>query len=213
MRKISLNGEYLLRYCDQQQNAKGLNGMASVPVTVPGNVEIDLMRAGVLPDIFFGNNVKLLKPYEFYRWRYERSFEAPEVAPGERVYLHFQGVDCFATYYLNGEKFAESDNALIAHRFEVTGLLKPGVNQLAVELSSPMLAGGGPSLRRLQHPPGHQLRIAPGAQSPLLLRLGHHAPHAVRRALAGRGPGDRRRPTRSRTCSFRCAPCIKTARF
>ncbi|NLZ55587.1 MAG: glycoside hydrolase family 2 [Clostridiaceae bacterium] len=140
MRKISLNGEYLLRFCDQQENPEGLEGMQTIPATVPGNVEIDLMRAGILPDIFFGNNIKLLKPYEFYRWRYEREFTAPEIAPGERAYLAFQGVDCFAAYFLNGEKFAESDNALIAHRFEVTSLLKPGVNRLAVELSSPMLA-------------------------------------------------------------------------
>jgi len=143
MRKISLNGEYLLHFADQQQNPEGLEGMQTIPAVVPGNVEIDLMRAGLLPDIFFGNNVKLLKPYEFYRWRYERSFEAPEVAPGERVFLRFEGVDCFAAYFLNGEKFAESDNALIAHRFEVTSLLKPGENLLAVELSSPMLAAAG----------------------------------------------------------------------
>jgi beta-mannosidase len=140
MRKISLNGEYLLHFCDQQENPEGLEGMQTIPATVPGNVEIDLMRAGMLPDIFFGNNIKLLKPYEFYRWRYEREFTAPKTAPDERVYLAFQGGDCFATYFLNGEKFAQSDNALIAHRYEVTNRLKPGVNRLAVELSSPMLA-------------------------------------------------------------------------
>ena len=143
MRKISLNGEYLLRFCDQQLSPSGLDGMEAVPATVPGNVEIDLMRAGILPDIFFGNNVKLLKPYEFYRWRYERSFDTPKVNPGERAYLRFQGVDCFAAYFLNGERFGESANALIDHRFEVTNLLKPGENRLAVEISSPMLAADG----------------------------------------------------------------------
>ena len=77
MQTISLNGEYLLRYADEQENPFGLDGMQVIPATVPGNVEIDLMNAGILPDIFFGNNVKLLRPYEFYRWRYEKSFAAP----------------------------------------------------------------------------------------------------------------------------------------
>ena len=63
MWKISLNGEYLLHFCDQQENPESPEGMQTIPASVPGNVEIDLMRAGILPDIFFGNNIKLLKPY------------------------------------------------------------------------------------------------------------------------------------------------------
>ncbi len=139
MKKFSLNGAYTLYYADEQTNPCGLEGMQSVPAVVPGNVEIDLMHAGVLPDIFFGNNVKLLRPFEFYRWRYERTFDAPSLEAGEKAFLHFQGVDCVAAYYLNGEKFAESENALIDHRFEVTNLLKPGENSLAVEIRSPIL--------------------------------------------------------------------------
>ncbi len=140
MKTISLNGEWKLLYADQQVNPEGREGMAEVAAQVPGNVEIDLMAAGALPDIFFGNNVKLLKPYEFYRWRYERTFIAPEVKEGERVFLNFRGVDCIARYELNGVWFAESDNALIEQRFEVTNLLKEGENELCVELRSPMLA-------------------------------------------------------------------------
>lgn len=139
MKKYSLNGAYTLYYADEQENPSGMAGMESVPAVIPGNVEIDLMNAGKLPDIFFGNNVKLLRPYEFYRWRYVRAFEAPALEAQERAFLHFQGVDCVADYYLNGEKFGQSENALIDHRFDVTGLLKPGENSLAVELHSPVL--------------------------------------------------------------------------
>lgn len=139
MRVFSLNGAYTLYYADEQANPAGLEGMQCVPAQVPGNVEIDLMRAGKLPDIFFGCNVKLLRPYDYYRWRYERTFDAPALEAGERAFLHFEGVDCFADYYLNGQKFARSENALIDHRFEVTDLLKRGENHLAVEIGSPML--------------------------------------------------------------------------
>ena len=139
MQSISLNGEYLLRYADEQQNSAGLDGMQTIPAIVPGNVEIDLMNAGILPDIFFGNNVKLLRPYEFYRWRYEKTFKAPKLKEGQRAFLHFGGVDCIATYELNGKVFAASDNALIDHRFDVTDLLTVGDNQLAVDINSPIL--------------------------------------------------------------------------
>ena len=139
MQTISLNGEYLLRYADEQENPSGLDGMQAIPATVPGNVEIDLMNAGILPDTFFGNNVKLLRPYEFYRWRYEKSFAAPVLEKGRRAFLHFGGVDCIASYELNGKIFAASDNALIDHRFDVTDLLSGSGNRLAVNLSSPIL--------------------------------------------------------------------------
>jgi beta-galactosidase/beta-glucuronidase len=117
MKRISLNGEYILRFADEQKNPSGLEGMQSIPSKVPGNVEIDLMNAGILPDIYFGNNVKLLRQYEFYRWRYEKTFIAPMLEEGQRAFLHFGGVDCIALYELNGNKFAESDNALIDHPF------------------------------------------------------------------------------------------------
>lgn len=135
----SLNGAYRLFYADEQLNPSDVAGMEVIPAEVPGNVEIDLMRAGILPDIFFGNNIKVLRPYEFYRWRYERTFDAPEREEGERVFLRFKGVDCFAEYALNGIPFGKSDNALIEHRFDVTELLQPGRNELSVDIASPIL--------------------------------------------------------------------------
>lgn len=139
MKTIPLSGDYLLRFVDEQQSPAGWEGAQTIPAVVPGNVELDLMRAGVLPDIYFGNNIKLLRPYEFYRWQYERSFDAPTLQAGQRAYLRFEGVDCFASYSLNGTQFGTSDNALIAHRFEVTDLIKPGENTLTVDISSPLL--------------------------------------------------------------------------
>ncbi|MGI6142217.1 MAG: glycosyl hydrolase 2 galactose-binding domain-containing protein, partial [Caldicoprobacterales bacterium] len=85
MKKISLNGDYILHFADEQKNPSGLEGMQSIPAKVPGNVEIDLMNAGILPDIYFGNNVKLLRKYEFYRWRYEKTFTAPKLKEGQRA--------------------------------------------------------------------------------------------------------------------------------
>lgn len=136
MKRISLNGEYLLTFGDEQRADAP---MQAISAQVPGNVELDMMRAGLLPDIFFGENIHLLRPLEFYTWIYERDFEAPELERGERAYLHFGGVDCVADYELNDQPFGYTENALIDHRFDVTGLLNPGVNHLKVTIHSPLL--------------------------------------------------------------------------
>ena len=136
MKRISLNGEYRLSFGDEQRADAP---MQTITAQVPGNVELDMMRAGLLPDVFFGENIRLLRPLEFYTWIYEREFEAPELETGERAYLHFGGVDCVADYELNGQPFGYTENALIDHRFDVTGLLNPGLNQLKIQIHSPLL--------------------------------------------------------------------------
>ncbi len=133
---IQCNG--ILKYKDAQKNTSWEEA-ESVRAHVPGNVEIDLMEAGILPDIYYADNIFKLKPYEFYDWRYELTFMAQKAAEGERAYLRFGGVDCFADYYVNGVFFGHTENALIEHRFDVTDILHDGENSLTVEIFSPIL--------------------------------------------------------------------------
>ncbi len=50
----------------------------SVPCTVPGNVELDLSRAGILPDdLYKGENIRKAEAFEIYEWWYETAFAAP----------------------------------------------------------------------------------------------------------------------------------------
>ena len=44
---------------------------------VPGNVELDLQAAGILPEPFYADNIRKLRPYEFYEWWYTRDFDLP----------------------------------------------------------------------------------------------------------------------------------------
>ena len=119
-------------------------GIPSVPATVPGNVQLDLSAAGVLPaDLFKGENILEAEAYETYEWWYETSFTAPEEPDKlHRAVLHFHGVDCFAEYFLNGKKFGDSDNMMIGHDFDVTDLLcYGGENTLRVHIESPVIKG------------------------------------------------------------------------
>ena len=59
---ISLNGEWTLT-CIPPKNAD-LFPPFTVPAAVPGNIELDLFRAGREPEPFFGENEYLYHKYE-----------------------------------------------------------------------------------------------------------------------------------------------------
>ena len=145
---VSLNGTWRLFYFPEGKyqiaNPDQLKAHALTPIdaTVPGEAALDLSRQGVLPgDLFFGENLKKLQPYELYEWWYQREFSTPAGAAGRRVELRFHAVDCLATYWLNGKKLGETADALVEHSFDVTGMLQSaGANLLTVRLSSPIVA-------------------------------------------------------------------------
>ncbi len=114
----------------------------TIPATVPGNVELDLMGAGLLPDLTKGNNVYEALAYEGHEWWYRRTFEVAAIAPGEQIDLVFEGLDCLGTVWLNGRELGHTDNMLIAHRFNVTEHLRANAeNELVVRIASAVLAG------------------------------------------------------------------------
>lgn len=143
MTTLSLDGDWTLRHFVEGKHGEltpqGLDGLdeATIPARVPGNVQLDLARAGLLPEPFFAQNMRLLRPLERHEWWYERVFQAPEGAAGMRWALVFEGLDTLATVWLNGVKLGEADNMLIEQRFEATGAIRPGAeNRLVVRLGS-----------------------------------------------------------------------------
>ena len=138
---LSLNGEWKLEYFPQPDDGAVRTlplaaGVPSVKAEVPGNCELDLVRAGVLPEPETGMNVLKLVPYEGYQWLYTKSFAKPAVAKGERAVLRFHGIDTLADVFLNGEKLGETANMLIPHEFDVTKRLKDGDNVVQVLIRS-----------------------------------------------------------------------------
>ena len=105
--------------------------------TVPGNFELDLVRDGVLPDPFLGENPLLLQQYENRHLWYATTFSSPAKS-GEDWYLQFDGIDTVADIYLNGDKIGASDNMFIAHEFPVS--LREGENELIVHITPAMIA-------------------------------------------------------------------------
>lgn len=133
MKQLLLNGRWLLR-------GTGAVNVPEMPAEVPGNIELDLYRNGIIPDPFFGENVDLLRPYEFNNWVYERNFELPADFPAHAD-LVFDGIDCLAEILVNGRTAGKADNAFLRHRFAVDDLLRRGeTNTVTVRIESPILA-------------------------------------------------------------------------
>ncbi len=143
--KISLNGTWNLEFWEQEDSpVSDPSEIASLKTTklsatVPGNVELDLLAAGMIDDPSVGSNIYKLRPYEFCQWMYSRHFSAPSLKKGQRLILDFEGIDCIADIWLNGEKIGSAEDAMIAHRFDVTGKAKTGDNLLQVVLRSAVL--------------------------------------------------------------------------
>ena len=108
--KSSLDGKWRLDYWPQGDtpivspaDARQV-GMKTIDATVPGNVELDLLAAGLIEQPEIGSNVYDLRPWEGYQWRYSRTFTTPEHADGDHIQLNFNGIDCYADVWVNGRQ-------------------------------------------------------------------------------------------------------------
>jgi beta-mannosidase len=154
-RSLSLDGVWKLTAGPQTAAAPRepaqLNsaGWLTIPATVPGNVELDLIAAGRLPELSRASNIFLLREFETWDWWFDRSFLTPKVNAGERCELVFDGIDCLAQVWLNGKAIGSTDNMLIAHRFDVTDHLnRSAANELVIRIESTVLA----SRKRIPEP-------------------------------------------------------------
>ena len=146
-RTISLDGTWTLDFWKQGPVAVvGPEGMAgidyrTIPATVPGNVELDLLAAGIVENPEVGSNVYALRPWEGFQWRYSRTFVTPPHEAEDCLELDFGGIDCYAEIWLNGRHLASNDNMLIPCKTEVSGLLQPigAENRLEVYIRSTVL--------------------------------------------------------------------------
>lgn len=70
-------------------------------------------------------------------WVYRKAFTAPDV-PYQRARLRFDGVDYFASVWLNGHFVGQHEGNFAPFTFDVTEALHPGAeNQLVVHVSAP----------------------------------------------------------------------------
>ena len=126
---FSLDGDWSLAYGQHGEIDPSLSTIAAIeaadlkkiPAKVPGNFELDLERAGVVPEIFRSQNIYKLYPYETMHQFYYRTFTYTADPSLDDVVI-FEGLDCFAQVYIDGKLVAESDNMFVPVTFDLPRL-------------------------------------------------------------------------------------------
>ena len=128
-KRLTLDGDWTLAcgyHWDFDKSIVSLDaakssGLKILPAKVPGNFELDLERAGVCGEIFYGDNIYSMYDCENMDALYSRRFTY-EPEKNTRAVLVCEGLDCFAEVFIDGELVGESDNMLIPHEFELENL-------------------------------------------------------------------------------------------
>ena len=106
---------------------------------VPGVVQTDLLRAGLIPDPFYQDNDTRLQWIGLTDWEYRTTFQADAAAIAhEHVDLVFDGLDTYADVYVNDQAVLHADNMFRRWRVPAKTLLKAGPNTLRLVFHSPI---------------------------------------------------------------------------
>ena len=110
--------------------------------TIPGIVHTDLYENKLIPDPFYGANEKKLQWIENENWEYESTFSLSEKEiSNENIDLEFNGLDTYATVYINGKLVLEANNMFRKWIISAKNHLKKGKNHLKIVFLSAVKKG------------------------------------------------------------------------
>ncbi len=109
------------------------------PATIPGTVLTTMIDQGVYADPDYGlNNLAIPESLNKQDYWYRTEFDAPGDWKSRHLTLTFEGINYFATVWLNGKSIGTIKGAFIRGVFDVSEALKFGqTNVLAVRISPP----------------------------------------------------------------------------
>lgn len=109
---------------------------------VPGVVQTDLLRHGLIPDFMLGSNIDSVQWIENEDWEYRRTlFVHDTLLRHQHLDLVFKGLDTFAEVYLNDSLIGKADNMFRTWEWDVRRSLRTGNNELKVIFRSPIKEG------------------------------------------------------------------------
>lgn len=133
-------------YCAFGYPERGEFGLVSglgvtIPAVVPGNFELDMVRAGLLEDPYLGSNITKLRALEDRHLFYRTSFDLPAVAENELPVLKLEGIDTVFDLYINGEWVYGGENMFMSYEIPLNSdmPLKPTGNELIVHIHPTMI--------------------------------------------------------------------------
>lgn len=134
--RIWLNGEQwkltgfwknhwrLIRSMETGVKIKGV--IPTIQARVPGAIQLDLIRAGILRDPNYGLNSNLNEWVNNREWFLDTEFVIPPEQQGEKYILCFEGLDYHGEVYLNGVLLGKFCGMFVPHEFDITGIVKRG---------------------------------------------------------------------------------------
>jgi exo-1,4-beta-D-glucosaminidase len=142
----------------QEISAPSFRAANWISAGVPTTVVAAQVKNGLLPDPFYGMNLRQYpgiaypiganfsdlpmppdSPYAV-SWWYRKEFTLPSTFNGKTAWLNFRGINYRANIFLNGKQIANSNDVAGAWRtyeFNVTPEIKAGTNILAVQVWAP----------------------------------------------------------------------------
>src|SRR5262249_36250676 len=128
--KVRIDGAELSR--------AGIDTKNWMQATVPGTVLTTMVERGVYPDPDYGlNNLAIPESLNKQDYWYRTEFKSPSGIAGRKLTLRFEGINYKAEVWLNGQELGTIKGAFIRGVFDVSNLVQPGENFLAVKISPP----------------------------------------------------------------------------
>ena len=122
-------------------------GIDWVAASAPGDTYLALHAAGRIPHPFAEENETACAWVKDREWWWRTTFDAAAVNVDERLILTFDGLDTYATVWLNGELLGETDNMFLAARFDVGALIcTAGTNELVIRFTPPSVKVSGKAM-------------------------------------------------------------------
>lgn len=141
---------WTLRACPHRSGEKlaasvsraGTSPAGWLPATVPGLATQDLLRAGRIADPYFADQALAARWVEEQDFVYTRRFilRPQDLEETSRARIVFDSLDTFAAVFVNGECVARHENQFRRLFVDVTDVLRPGDNWIAVAFEASWLA-------------------------------------------------------------------------
>src|SRR5690554_1090736 len=138
---LSLNDGWQFSQSDisEADEDHGISTSQWYDAEVPGSVQRDLVRLGILPDPYYSTNEAKVQWMEDEHYDFKKTFTVtPAQLEYDEALICFEGLDTHADVFLNGSRILRSENMFVGHRVPVRNMLTEGDNELYIRFYSPI---------------------------------------------------------------------------
>jgi hypothetical protein len=129
---MSLNGEWQF---ENDKEADGDSRGLTYGKDLASKIIVPFCPESKLSGLGYGNTLKLKDVW------YRRTFDLPAAMKGQRVRIHFGGVDYRSWVYINGQLAGMHVGENVQFSFDISKFLKDGANEVVVKVIDDMWSG------------------------------------------------------------------------